>query len=189
MDSCPPKLTHSDCRGRLRAFRIPAPITEVRMVKALWGLLLVVALSACSGNSSSPSGSGSSGSGSSGSGSSGTSYAGLWSGPVNGGFPTNLLGGQCSGQSCARVQFTVNSNNTVGCFTGAAGVIGGCSFGTGDPINGNSFTVSGLSVPYGPVSGVFDSSTTAHGTITAPWDANGRFVNAGVQYTWTASKN
>ena len=96
-----------------------------------------------------------------------------WGGPVSG-YPTDVIGGICIAQSCAKVSFTVNQNNTVTCFIGGGFGLGGCtpdlpiSEGRGDAIQGTQFQISTVNPPIYGATGVFDSSTRAHGTITVP---------------------
>lgn len=123
---------------------------------------------------------------------------GGWSGQIAG-FPTNIIGGLCLAQSCAAMSFWVNQNNTVTCFVQGVGTprgsggFNGCNVdspfsgpGSGDPIQNNSFQINPGFSTY-KATGVFDTATSAHGTLNVPVGPNGQGTG-GTQYNWTANK-
>jgi hypothetical protein len=116
-----------------------------------------------------------------------SSYVGLWGGQSH--FsPPNVI---CGDGYCPAVSFTVNANLTVTCFVGGGVTQGDCtpdlpgSAGTGVSIQGNQFQITSGAPLYG-VTGVFDSVTSAHGTLTVPIGPDGQGSN-GTYYQWTAS--
>ena len=154
----------------------------MKRFSAIVAVFLALTNLACSGSSTSPSAS---------------SPAGGWSGQITG-FPTNLFGGQCTGQSCAQLSFWVNKNNTVTCF-GQSGTPRGSSgwdgcqpdstptiAPSGDSIQEGRFVVSPGSSTW-TATGIFDSDSTAHGTVNIPIGPNGQGTG-GTQYNWTATK-